>query len=336
MHALTCAHNPPRMIHHGAASATTLAGGRAEEAVGVAAQEMQDPQLALLLCRLLHGSAGSNAELRLVGRLHDSLRQSQHAEAPAMAAACCLLQGDAAGALQALLGSIDATPSLGLADAAEEDSQLLPVLAALLQSLRALSGGPQTQQQLAARLAALGRRLQGCGLHGLAIEPMAAAALLPGPRGTSDRTSAAAAHQRQQQDEALLQRLVAMSLLPSALEAPASTWQGRAAAQVRQLAERGLCLEADAVLSLLHDMRSRTSSAADAHASAAGLEPRSRTEHHAAIDRRGSSGGGSARSHGSGRQPAAAGGAVVDEGCAACTPRPSPAALQRLCRLTRR
>jgi hypothetical protein len=231
---------------------------------------MRDPQLALLLCRLLFGSAGSAAELRLVSRLHNGLQQSQHGDAPAMAAVCCLLQGDAAGALQALLGGSDAPLPLGHTAATEEDAQLLPVLAALLQASPALSAEPWAEQ-LAACLPALGRRLQGRGLHALAIEPVAAAA-----------------------------------------------------AQVQQLVERGLLVEPAAVLSLLRDMRSKTSNAVSARASVAGQESRNGTEHHASIDRQGSSSCGSSSGSGTRRQPDAGGNAVIGEGYAAATPSPSP------------
>jgi hypothetical protein len=284
---------------------------------------MRDPQLALLLCRLLFGSAGSAAELRLVSRLHNGLQQSQHGDAPAMAAVCCLLQGDAAGALQALLGGSDAPLPLGHTAATEEDAQLLPVLAALLQASPALSAEPWAEQ-LAACLPALGRRLQGRGLHALAIEPVAAAAALRPPPSATRGSSGPAAARRRQQDELLLQRLVALSLLPGVLAAPASVWQAWAAAQVQQLVERGLLVEPAAVLSLLRDMRSKTSNAVSARASVAGQESRNGTEHHASIDRQGSSSCGSSSGSGTRRQPDAGGNAVIGEGYAAATPSPSP------------
>lgn len=209
---------------------------------------MADPQLALLLCRLLHGGAGSPAEQRLLQQLREAAEGAGSSDAAAAAAACCWLQGDADSALGLMLRAERA--GLQAASSAEHAAQLLPLLRLLLAAapLRSAEQRADRRCQLRSCLAALAAALQGCGLHALAVQAAAAAQLggVPGGSGPAGR------HHH------LLGHLLAVALLPGVLEQAglgSRHPEGDAAHQLELLQQQGVAVDAPAVLARLRRLR---------------------------------------------------------------------------------
>lgn len=204
---------------------------------------MGDPQLALLLCRLLHRGPGSPAEQRLLQQLREAAQGAGASDAAAAAAACCWLQGDAAAAVDGMLRAERA--ALRAAPSVEHAAQLLPLLRLLLAADPARDAEQRAdwRRQLRRCLCALAAALQRCGLHAMAIQAAAAA-----------RWDGGAVQQRQQ----LLQQLLAVALLPGVLEQAgrgARHVDGDAACQLELLQQRGVVLDAPAVLARLRRLR---------------------------------------------------------------------------------
>lgn len=213
------------------------------------ANEMRDPQLALLLCRLLFGGAGGEAELGLLRKLQRAAEDSPAVDAAAAAAACCWLRGEAAAVVAALLGGEQ--PRLAAAAAAEHVTQLLPLLHLLLTAAHPADDSQAStwRQQLQRCLWALAAALGRCGLHALAVQAATAAQLGGGG------SSAGSAQQR----EALLQQhLLAQALLPSVLEQQELQQRhadASAGHQLELLQQQGVSVDAPAVLTRLRRMR---------------------------------------------------------------------------------
>lgn len=235
------------------------AGGCPREAVGVAANEMHDPQLALLLCRLLFHGAGSDAELSVLEQLQHKSEAAPSSDAAAASAACCWLRADASAAVEQLLRG--ERSCLAAAATAEHAAQLLPLLHMLVAAVPP-AGSEQAakcRRLLHRCLWSLAAGLRRCGLHALAVE--AAAAAQADGVGSSVQRSAASCTEslEQQQQQALLQgQLLAEALLPAVLE----QWQRHrkhldadAAYQLDLLEQQGVAVDAAAVLARLRHMR---------------------------------------------------------------------------------
>ncbi|KAL4433701.1 hypothetical protein ABPG75_000142 [Micractinium tetrahymenae] len=230
------------------AAAFFILGGAPDSAIGVAAHDMKDPQLALLLCRLLHGGAGSPAEQRLLQQLREAAEGAGSSDATAAAAACCWLQGDADSAVSLMLRTEWA--KLQAAATAEHAAQLLPLLHLLLRARppRRAEHHADWQRQLRRCLCALAAALQGCGLHALAVQAAVAARL--------DRVRESSGPAGQQHE--LLEQLLAVALLPGVLEQAergARHPEGDAAYQLELLQQQGVALDAPAILARLRRLR---------------------------------------------------------------------------------
>jgi hypothetical protein len=225
--------------------------------VGVAANELADPQLALLLCRLLAGGPGSPAEQRLLRTLCQQAEASGSSDAAAAIAACRWLEGDAAKALSSLLTAPLPQAAAANSSPGPQAAQLLPLLRLLLLAARPNDAAERVnwQRQLGSCLASLATALAGCGLHSWAVEAAAIAALmLPGDQPR---------HQQQQQPEGCSQhveQLAAVALLPGLLEQRAGQQGQRqydveASRQVKLLQQQGLPLNTQTMLALLQSLR---------------------------------------------------------------------------------
>lgn len=209
---------------------------------------MKDPQLALLLCRLLHGTAGSAAEIRLLQQLRETAEGCASGDAAAAAAACCWLQGDADAAVEVMLRSERA--KLRAAATAEHAAQLLPLLQLLLTADPPQDARQQADWQRHVRrcMCALTAALQGCGLHALAIQAAVAARL------DSVHSDAGPAGQQHE----LLEQVLAVALLPGVVEQHERGQrhlEADAAYQLEMLQQQGIALDSPAILAHLRRLR---------------------------------------------------------------------------------
>ena len=255
---------------------------------------MGDPQLALLLCRLLFGSAASAAELRLVQQLQQKAESCGSSDAAAAAAACCWLQADAAAAVAMLLGAEQSRLAPAAAAAtAEQAAHLRPLLRLMLTAVPAVGQQQQAdwRQRLQQCLWGLAAALQACGLHALAGEAVAEAELASSGSGSSGQA-------RPQHEVLLQQQLLAVALLPAVLELH-QRGQGHAdaeaASQLELLQQRGVPLDAPAILSRLRRLRRGLLAAGQQQRPGAWAPPATGTAR-ASLERQQSSGGSSYRS----------------------------------------
>lgn len=259
------------------------AGGCPSEAVGVAANEMRDPQLALLLCRLLFHGAGSPAELGLLEQLQHQCDESASSDAAAAAAACCWLRADAPATVEQLLRG--ERSCLAAAATAEHAAQLLPLLHLLVAAVPAV-GSEQVakwRRLLHRCLWSLAAGLRRCGLHALAVEAAAAAQADSLSSSVQSPAAPGTDSAQQQQQQALLQgQLLAEALLPAVLE----QWQRHrkhldadAAYQLDLLEQQGVAVDAPAVLAGLRHMRRSLLSSEEQHAAGLWAAPLSGLGH---------------------------------------------------------
>ena len=290
----------------------------------MAANEMRDPQLALLLCRLLFHGAGSDAELSVLEQLQHKSEAAPSSDAAAAAAACCWLRADAPAAVEQLLRG--ERSCLAAAATAEHAAQLLPLLHMLVAAVPP-AGSEQAakwRRLLNRCLWSLAAGLRRCGLHALAVE--AAAAAQADGVGSSVQSSAASCTEslEQQQQQALLQgQLLAEALLPAVLE----QWQRHrkhldadAAYQLDLLEQQGVAVDAAAVLARLRHMRRGLLSSEEQHAAGLWAAPLSGLSH--PLSSAASLGGSSFRSRESEtarwQQAHQRQSALVAEGCVVC------------------
>jgi len=249
---------------------------------------MKDPQLALLLCRLVHGTAGSSDELRLLQQLREKAEACASSDAAAAAAACCWLQGQADAIVEVMLRA--ERSKLRAAATAEHAAQLLPLLRLLLAAdpPRSEEQQAERQRQLRRCLCALAAALQGCGLHALAIQAAVAARL--------DRAADCAGPPGQQHE--LLEQLLAVALLPGVLEQHERRrrhLEADAAYQLELLQQQGVSLDAVSILARLRRMRRGVLAAGQQAQPAAWVSPAA-GGHQRTLERQQSSGGSSYRS----------------------------------------
>lgn len=283
---------------------------------------MGDPQLALLLCRLICGSAGSTVEQRLLQQLKQKVESSSSSDEAAAAATCLWLQADTMASVGALLNAEESS----LAAAAEHAAQLLPLLRLMLPAMPALQEAQRKewQQQVQRCLWCVAAALRSCGLHVLAVQALAAAQL-DNEKGKGGPAS---------QEEALLQnQLLAVALLPAVLQQHSCRQHhadAGAAQQLQHLQQRGVPVDAAAVLSQLRWMREGILAASLLQQNRAWMlgwmPPAASQARPHALERQQSSGGSSYRSRDSEQRPQAqqrAGmpSAVVGEGCVAAAPK---------------
>lgn len=233
---------------HELAAAFFIVGGTPDAAIGVAAHDMRDPQLALVLCRLVYGKAGTAAELRLLQELRKKSEAGDSSDAAAAAAACCWLLADADAAVELMLRAERA--KLRSAATAEHAAQLLPLLHLLLTANPPHKALQQAswQRQLCHCLCALAAALQGCGLHALAVQAAIAARL--------DQVNSKAGRSGQQHE--MLEQLLSTALLPgmvSAHERGQHHLDADAAYQLELLQRQGVIVNVPAILARLRRMQ---------------------------------------------------------------------------------
>ena len=247
---------------------TSLAGDCPHEAVGVAANELRDPQLALLLCRLLFGACGSPAEARLLQQLQHTAEASSASDAAAAAAVCCWMRANAEAVVRALLRGEQSR--LAAAATAEHAAQLLPLLRLVLTAVPP-AGDEQAgewRRHLQRCLWALAAALRRCGLHSLAVQAAAAAQL-------GDAAGNGRGHREAPRRALLQHHLLAEALLPGVLEQhhrQRRHLDADAAYQLELLQQQGVAVDAPAVLSRLRHAR-RGILSADEHQRALAWAP---------------------------------------------------------------